>query len=75
MLFKNGATIAAALAGLSSVEAKRQQLHERGTRCNGDNLLNRFRNAKYTSAALGFCQTYINSVTYSVATVSTDSAQ
>lgn len=75
MLFKNGATLVAALAGLSFVDAKRQQLHERGTRCNGDNLLNRFRNAKYSYAALGFCQTYINAVTYSVATVSTDSAR
>jgi hypothetical protein len=75
MFVKNGATFVAALALLASVDAKRQQLNERGTRCNGDNLLNRFRGAKNSDAAISFCQTYINSITYSVVTVSTDEAQ
>ncbi|OIW26625.1 WSC-domain-containing protein [Coniochaeta ligniaria NRRL 30616] len=74
MFVKNGATLVAALSLLASVDAKRQQLHERGTRCNGDNLLNRFRDHRYSDAAVSFCQTFINSVTYSVVTVSTDAA-
>jgi len=75
MFVKNGAALVAALSLLASADAKRQQLNERGSRCNGDNLLNRFRGAKYSDAAISFCQTYINSVTYSVVTVSTDQAQ
>lgn len=75
MLFKNSATLAAALSVISSVEGMPQALNERANRCNGDNLLNRFRNAKYSAAAISFCQTYIHSVTYSVVTVSTDAAQ
>ncbi|KAH8903346.1 WSC-domain-containing protein [Coniochaeta sp. PMI_546] len=74
MFVRNGATLVAAVALLASVDAKRQQLHERGTRCNGDNLLNRFRDHRYSDAAISFCQTYVNSVTYSVVTVSTDEA-
>ncbi|KAJ9158023.1 hypothetical protein NKR19_g3724 [Coniochaeta hoffmannii] len=74
MFVKNGAALVAALSLLASADAKRQQLNERGSRCNGDNLLNRFRGAKYSDAAISFCQTYINSVTYSVVTVSTDQA-
>ncbi len=75
MFVKNSATLVAALSLLASVDARRQQLHERGTRCNGDNLLNRFRDVRYSHAAVSFCQTFINSVTYSVVTVSTDEAQ
>lgn len=75
MFVKTSATLVAALSLLASVDAKRQVLQERGTRCNGDNLLNRFRGAKNSDAAISFCQTFINSVTYSVVTVSTDEAQ
>lgn len=75
MFVKNGVTLAAALSLLGSVDAKRHQLHERGSRCNGDNLLNRFRGDRYSDAAISFCQTFINSVTYSVVTISTDEAQ
>ncbi|KAB5536295.1 WSC domain-containing protein [Coniochaeta sp. 2T2.1] len=73
MFVNSGAVVVAALSLLGLVDA-RQQLHERGSRCNGDNLLNRFRDARYSSIARGFCQTYINSVSYSVVTVSTDEA-
>ena len=40
--------------------------------CNGNNLLNRFRDARYTSQAIAFCETYISSVVYSTVTVTTD---
>ena len=42
--------------------------------CNGNNLLNRFRDARYTSQAIAFCETYIHSVVYSTVTVTTDAA-
>ena len=75
MFVKNGAPLVAALSLLASVDAKRQHLEQRGSRCNGDNLLNRFRDARYSDAAVSFCQTFIHSVSYSVVTVSTDEAQ
>jgi hypothetical protein len=46
------------------------QLEERASRCNGDNLLNRFRNAKYAADATGFCRTFINLFAYETTTVS-----
>jgi hypothetical protein len=73
MFVKNGATVVAALSLLASVDAKRQELHERGSRCNGDNLLNRFRHQ--SNSAVSFCQTFMNLVTYSVVTATTDEAQ
>lgn len=48
------------------------QIEERAAACNADNLLRRFRDDRYASAAVTFCQTYINAVAYETVTVTTD---
>jgi hypothetical protein len=63
------AVLLAALA-----EAKPLKALEERARCNGDNLLNRFK-GRYNYQAIPFCQTYLGLFVTETATVTADLAE
>lgn len=50
----------ALLTALAQGNPVRNSVQARQQRCNGDNLLNRFRGAQCTSQALEFCATFVD---------------
>jgi len=69
-----GAAVLLALTVESTPLQTHQVLEVRG-RCNGDNLLNRFRDNRYTSQAVGFCQTLLDLYTTQTETVTAAAAE
>ena len=69
------AAIGAAVLVALTAEAKPLQALEARARCNGDNLLNRFRDHRYSSQAVGFCQTYLDLFVTQTETVTAPAAE
>ncbi|KLU90456.1 hypothetical protein MAPG_10310 [Magnaporthiopsis poae ATCC 64411] len=75
------AALLALLAAFAQGNPVRNSVQARQQRCNGDNLLNRFRGAQYTSQALEFCAIFVDgplvtaTITTAAAPIPTDHAR